>query len=65
MQATLDRAIASLDSVERAFERELVNLVQTDVIDLDSEVALLERTVEMESLFEDGLGAAGPYDKEA
>lgn len=50
VQQTLERALASLDNVQRAFERELVNLVQTEVIDLDSEVDLLEKTVKMESL---------------
>lgn len=45
---TLARAEASLDSIQRAFDQQLVALLQREVIDLDSEVELLERTVQMD-----------------
>jgi hypothetical protein len=60
VRSTLERAAASLGSVQQAFDRELANLVQNEVIDLDSEIALLEKTVEMENLFNEtgpGTGA--------
>ena len=49
-QPVLDRAVAALDTVQQAFDRELVNLALTDVIDLDAEIALLETTAGMELL---------------
>ncbi len=62
VRSTLERAAASLDSVQQAFDRELANLVQNEVIDLDSEIALLEKTVEMENLFNEPGPAAGARD---
>ena len=46
----LERAVTALDTIQRAFDRELVNLALTDVIDLDAEITLLETTAKMESL---------------
>ncbi len=62
VRSTLQRAAASLDSVQQAFDRELANLVQNEVIDLDSEIALLEKTVEMENLFNETGPATGARD---
>jgi hypothetical protein len=62
VRSTLERAVASLDSVQQAFDRELANLVQGEVIDLDSEIALLEKTVGMENLFSEKGPATGPRD---
>jgi hypothetical protein len=47
---TLGRAEASLDSIQRAFDQQLVALLQRDVIDLDSEVELLEKTAQMDGM---------------
>jgi hypothetical protein len=47
--ATLQRAVGAMDTIQRAFDRELVDLAQTDVIDLDAEIRLLETTARMES----------------
>jgi hypothetical protein len=47
---TLGRAEASLDSIQRAFDQQLVALLQREVIDLDSEVELLEKTVQMDGM---------------
>ena len=54
---TLSRAEDSLDSIQQAFERQLGAMLRNEVIDLDSEVALLEKTVKMENLLnETGMG---------
>jgi len=50
VQPVLERAVAALETIQQAFDRELVNLALTDVIDLDAEIALLETTARMESL---------------
>jgi 5-bromo-4-chloroindolyl phosphate hydrolysis protein len=47
---TLARAEASLDSIQRAFDGQLAGLLQHQVLDLDSEIALLEQTVQMDNL---------------
>jgi 5-bromo-4-chloroindolyl phosphate hydrolysis protein len=52
---TLDRAEVSLESIQRAFDQQLAALLQSDVIDLDSEIELLEKTVQM-----DGMGKMRP-----
>ena len=39
-----------LDTLQRAFDRELVTLAQTDLIDLDAEISLLETTARSESV---------------
>ena len=48
--ATLARAEASLASIQRAFDSQLAGLLQHQVLDLDSEIALLEKTVQMDNL---------------
>ncbi len=50
VQTTLDRAEASLDAIQQAFDKQLAGLLEHEVIDLDSEVALLEKTVQMDNL---------------
>ncbi len=47
---TLERAESSLDAIQTAFDKQLEGLLQHEVIDLDSEVALLEKTVQMDGL---------------
>jgi hypothetical protein len=60
VEATLARAVASLDSIQQAFDKELAAVLQRDLIDLDSEIALLEKTVQMDRMFEPRPPAAGP-----
>lgn len=57
---TLSRAELSLQSIQRSFDQQLAALLQRDVIDLDSEIALLEKTVQMDSLMN---GRSGPADE--
>ena len=56
VQATLGHAETSLDAIQRAFDKQLAGLLEHEVIDLDSEVALLEKTVQMDDL----MGPAAP-----
>ena len=51
----LGRAEESLESIQRAFDQQLAGLLQSEVIDLDSEIELLEKTVQM-----DGMGKMRP-----
>jgi hypothetical protein len=50
-RATLAKAEASLASVQKAFDHELESVLQDKVLDLDSEIELLEKTVRMDNLF--------------
>jgi hypothetical protein len=50
VQETLQRAESSLDAIQTAFDKQLEGLLQHEVIDLDSEVVLLEKTVQMDGL---------------
>jgi hypothetical protein len=59
VEATLSRAVTSLDSIQQAFDKELAAVLQRDLIDLDSEIALLEKTVQMDRMFEPRPPAAG------
>jgi len=59
VEATLTRAVTSLDSIQQAFDKELAAVLQRDLIDLDSEIALLEKTVRMDGVFEPRPPAAG------
>lgn len=49
MKDLLARAEASLDSVQAAFDQQLETLLSSDVIDLDSEITLLEKMVDSEA----------------
>lgn len=50
--ASVARADAMLDTIGKAFEKQLANLLSNDVMDLDAELALLENTINMEGLGE-------------
>ena len=56
VQQTLQRAESSLDAIQTAFDKQLAGLLQHEVIDLDSEVALLEKTVQMDGLMDSAPG---------
>ncbi len=47
----LAKAEASLDSVQQAFDRQLANVLEDRVLDLESEIELLEKTVDMDTMF--------------
>ena len=51
INAALGKAEASLDSVQQAFDRQLANVLEDRVLDLESEIELLEKTVDMETMF--------------
>jgi 5-bromo-4-chloroindolyl phosphate hydrolysis protein len=59
VRETLERAETSLDAIQRAFDKQLAGLLQHEVIDLDSEVALLEKTVQMDDLMNSPAPAGG------
>lgn len=48
--ASIERVEAMLDTIGKAFEKQLANLLSNDVMDLDAELALLENTINMEGL---------------
>jgi len=48
---TLERAEASLKTVQQAFDRQLANVLEDRALDLDSEIELLERTVRSETMY--------------
>jgi len=50
IQQTLKKTESLLDSIEKAFSKQLIKLVENDVIDLETEVELLKRTLKMEGL---------------
>ncbi len=47
----LAKAEASLASVQQAFDRQLANVLEDRVLDLESEIELLEKTVDMDTMF--------------
>jgi len=49
-RTTMARAEASLDSIQWAFDSQLAGLLQHQMFDLDSEIALLEKTVQMDTM---------------
>ena len=59
VQTTLTRAETSLDATQQAFDKQLAGLLEHEVIDLDSEVALLEKTVQMDNLMSPPTTAGG------
>ncbi len=61
--STMARAEASLASIQRAFDGQLAALLQHQVLDLDSEIALLEKTVQMDSIMTAPVAEAGPTAK--
>jgi len=52
MQALLTRAEDSLDTIKSAYDKQLEQLLENDVMDLDTELEVLERTIRMEGLGE-------------
>ncbi len=52
MQALLTRAEDSLDTIKSAYDKQLEQLLENDVMDLDTELEVLERTIKMEGLGE-------------
>ncbi len=50
--ASLERAEKMLDTLNAAFEKQLAHLLTNDVMNLDSELSLLEKTIDMEGLGE-------------
>ncbi len=62
-RTTRARAEASLDSIQRAFDSQLAGLLQHQVLDLDSEIALLEKTVQMDTLMSMPMSRPDPVPK--
>lgn len=56
IQATVQKVEATLDNVQRAFEKELASLVRDEMLDLDTDMAILKETLELE-------GLEAPYEK--
>jgi hypothetical protein len=52
IQASLQRAEGMLETIRAAFEKQLALLLSNDVLDLDTELGLLEKTIKMEGLAE-------------
>ncbi len=50
IKSSIARVEAMLDTIGKAFEKQLANLLSNDVMDLDAELALLENTINMEGL---------------
>lgn len=50
MTAALQRAEESLETIRSAYDKQLAQMLENDVMDLDVELRVLERTIEMEGL---------------
>ena len=50
MDSSLKRAEESLDTIRSAYDKQLAQLLENDVMDLDVELSVLERTIKMEGL---------------
>lgn len=53
IQASLAKVESSLSTIQSAFEKQLAQLLENDVMDLDTELEVLEKTIEMEGLGSD------------
>ena len=53
VRASLRRVEGNLELLRSAFEKQLGRLLEDDVLDLDTEIALLEKTIRLEGLGED------------
>lgn len=51
--STLKKVEDSLSTIHRAFEKQLAKLLEDDVMDLDTELEVLDRTIRMEGLGDD------------
>lgn len=56
IQATVQKVEATLGNVQRAFEKQLESLVRDEMLDLDTDMAILKETLELE-------GLEAPYEK--
>jgi hypothetical protein len=54
VRKTLTQAENSLPGIQRAFDSHLESLLQLDLMDLESEIDLLDKTVQMENRFNSG-----------
>jgi 5-bromo-4-chloroindolyl phosphate hydrolysis protein len=54
VRKTLAQAESSLPGIQRAFDSQLESLLQLDLLDLESEIDLLDKTVQMENRFSSG-----------
>lgn len=50
IKSSLRRVESMLDTIANAFEKQLTRLLSNDVMDLDTELSLLEKTIQMEGL---------------
>ena len=50
LSESLERAEASLDTIKTAYDKQLAQLLENDVMDLDTELRVLEQTIRMEGL---------------
>ena len=57
VQASLRKVEGMLETIRAAFEKQLARLLSDDVLDLDTELGLLEKTIRMEGLGDDGASA--------
>ena len=53
VQASLRKVEGMLETIRAAFEKQLAMLLSDDVLDLDTELGLLEKTIRMEGLGDD------------
>jgi hypothetical protein len=60
MTETIARAESSLPGIQQAFESQLSSLLQVDLLDLDSEIALLEKMADMNQRFDEARGVLPP-----
>ena len=54
IQESLRKVEAMLDMIRAAFEKQHARLLEDDVMDLDAEMSLLQQTIQMEGLGEEG-----------
>lgn len=50
IQASLAKVETSLSTIQSAFEKQLAQLLENDVMNLDTEIEVLEKTIQMEGL---------------
>jgi hypothetical protein len=56
VRATMAQAEDSLPGIQRAFDSQLASLLQMDLLDLDSEIALLDKMVRLNERFDEARG---------
>ncbi len=57
LQHALEKTEHSLETVESAFKKQLTNLLQNDILDLDVEVSVLEQSLRMDGLVDTEKGS--------